>query len=97
MLQLLGTNTLECRFRNSAGTNWVFTSSALTPNVWHQLVLVLNGSTMTLYSDTVQVGQVTGISGKMANAGSFQVGKIAGNFFAGSIDEPAFYDFALGA
>lgn len=96
MLQLLGTNTLECRFRNSAGTAFTFTSSALTSGVYHQLALVLNGSTLTLYSDTVSVGSVGGISGKMANAGLFQIGKIGGNFFAGTLDEAAFYDYAIG-
>jgi hypothetical protein len=95
MLQLSGTNTIECRFRNSSGAAFTFTSSALTANVYHFLQLVLNGSTLTLYSDTVQVGSVGGISGKMANAGLFQLGKIAGNFFAGTIDEPAIYDYAL--
>src|SRR3990167_464828 len=39
ILQLSGTNSLECRFRNSAGTVWETTTPTVTPSVWNHVAL----------------------------------------------------------
>lgn len=48
----LGSNNIEARFRNSAGTDYTITYNGnLNLNSWNHLVLTYNGSTLSLYHD----------------------------------------------
>jgi hypothetical protein len=72
VLQLSGTNTLEWRFRNSAGVA-VTLNSAITPSSWHYVSMTYNGSTLTGYVDGVQA--VSGAaSGSYASSQALWVG-----------------------
>ncbi len=98
ILMLGNSNKLECRFRNGAGAQFDL-NPTITPDAWHHLALVYDGSaTLTLYVDGA-VAASTPASGRIANATpSLRVGKdVNNNGLATTVDEVAVYNVALTA
>ena len=96
LLQLMNTNTLECRFRNSAGTAFTLTA-AVSPNVWHHVALTYDGSTLTCYVDGEPAASVAA-SGELADTAiPFSIGRVTYDwtFARATIDDVALYAKSL--
>lgn len=103
LLQLANTNTLECRFQNSSGTDYSFESVPVTPATWHHAVLTYDGATLlSLYLDGLLYGTLSA-SGTLGDIGSnaFGIGanynSVQGIFnpFGGNIAHVALYPALL--
>ena len=67
LLQVSPSNTVEGRFRNSAGQDYTMEYSGLQLNTWQFLVLTYNGSQLTIYADGVNVATAPA-SGSITNS-----------------------------
>ena len=85
------------------GNDKVFTMPAAVNNgAWHQVVLTYNGTTLTLYIDSVALATQAATRSTVMDAYGFGIGAIinpgdanSGGFFTGSIDEVSFYTTVL--
>jgi large repetitive protein len=76
----------------------IFGTTALTPNVWTNLTLTYDGTTLRLYVNGAQVSSVATPSGPMATSTNpLQIGgdSFHTQFFNGTIDEVRLYNVAL--
>jgi outer membrane protein assembly factor BamB len=96
MLQLAGSNILECRFRNSAGQYFDLYAN-VSPGVYHHLVLVYNGSSqLSMYVDGVLVGQRPASGTFSATNLDLRIARDSWNFVGQeTVDEVALYNTSL--
>ncbi|NJN54772.1 MAG: LamG domain-containing protein, partial [Anaerolineae bacterium] len=75
------------------------TGDVLTQNQWQHVATTFDGTTYTVYVDATEVYSSTQMAGKTPIAfSSYKVGYISySNYFEGSIDEAALFDYALTA
>lgn len=99
----LANGIIECRFQNSSGTLYEYVAPAYTivPGVWQHYAWVYNGSSVILYQNGVQLGQVNA-SGMITDSNiEFTIGKcLLGSFnfvFGGRADEVTVWNKALTA
>ena len=86
-----------------SGNDKVFTMPAAVNNgAWHQVVLTYNGTTLTLYIDSVALATQAATRSTVMDAYGFGIGAVinpgdanSGGFFNGSIDEVSFYTTVL--
>lgn len=94
VVNLMNTNTLECRFRNSAGAEFTITKT-ISADVWHHVVLVYNNG-LTLYIDGVldttlaANGQITKI-----NSPFYMLGNQYFNWTASAVASVRVYQEAI--
>lgn len=81
------------------GSTFVSAQSTATvaDNAWHHVVGTWDGTSVRLYVDGALVATTGGAVGTLNNnvTNGLQVGGRGGLYFAGSVDEPAFYPTAL--
>jgi hypothetical protein len=98
MVQHIATS-VEARFRNSAGTAFDVIFSNLSINTWQHLVLIYNGSTLTLYKNGLSVGSVAASGTITSTTETFYMGNLiyqGTNFFLkGKLDEVSLWNKAL--
>ena len=96
-----GTSMTAWGFGN--GNDKVFTMpAAVNDGAWHQVVLTYNGTTLTLYIDSVALATQAATRSTVMDAYGFGIGAVinptnanSGGFFTGSIDEVSFYTTVL--
>jgi hypothetical protein len=93
-LQLTNTGTVATQLYGTGGGS-IF-SSALTANVWHQVIATYDGTQLRLYIDGILAAGPTTLTYSI-NAGSqLQIGRHgSGTYYPGLIDEVAIYNYAL--
>lgn len=95
-LKANGSNLLEFKLWNdSAASGTVTAATVITDGIWHHIVGVLSGGTMTLYMDAVILGTAS-LSGKIAAVPSssfVSISPVSLRF----VDEVAIYRYALTA
>ena len=76
--------------------------AAVNDGAWHQVVLTYNGTTLTLYIDSVALATQAATRSTVMDAYGFGIGAVinptdanSGGFFNGSIDEVSFYTTVL--
>ncbi len=89
-LQLSGTNLLELRFQNSAGTQYSYESGnnvAVTPNTWNLVSFTYDGSKITAYVNGVSFASIpasgtfgSGTSSPFTIGAQNNTGSIVNNF-----------------
>ena len=91
-------------FYNNPGQLWVTETDnkVINDNTWHNIILVQNGTTPTLYIDGALVAQTKGGSDETAwfsdedidvgSVGRFSNGAATQSYFNGSVDETAFWN-----
>lgn len=89
--RILADGRFNARWRNSSGTNQEITSSVAIPlNIWHNVAVVYNGTTATIYIDGV-ADTSANLTPPAAWTHSFLIGAggkgTIDGFFHGSIDE----------
>ena len=89
--RILADGKFNARWRNSSGTNQEVTSSVAIPlNIWHNVAVVYNGTTATIYIDGV-ADTSANLTPPAAWTHSFLIGAggkgTVDGFFHGSIDE----------
>jgi len=90
VLQVSGTNNLECRFRNDAGPSWTINeSSAVTGGTWVHVVMTYDGDTLTTYLDGDFASQNTNATGAFSSSAyPLRMGSDGqGNVLDGIVDE----------
>lgn len=98
VLQLVGTNNLECRIRPNASTFYSPSTLTLTPNTWQLLSLVYDGSTLRCYVNTTASTAVAATwSSFNNNTLPFTIGKTANLNMTGNVDDVRVYGRALSA
>ncbi len=99
LLKLADLNSIEGRFRNSAGGFFTLISPGLTLNTWQHLALVYDGSEMVLYMNGIGSGSVAASGNITSTTGTFRMGNLVystDNFnFAGQLDEVSLWNVAL--
>lgn len=97
----LNTGSIECRFKNSTGTQYqvVAPNNTIVPQTWQHYAFVYNGSTIVLYLNGNLVGS-SAASGTITNTAiPFTIGKsILSTFnfvYPGRIDEVSLWNKAL--
>lgn len=96
---------LSAQVNNTSETNWankLLASWGPPTGIWHHIVMVLSGSTVTLYVDGVSVGSAASAGGSRRgnSAGELAIGHspaIASRSWKGRLCMAAFYDHALSA
>jgi hypothetical protein len=94
--QLSGTNTLECRFRNSAGTAYT-ASQTVTPTIWQHIAFVYDGSKVTCYVNGV-AGTSVAATGKITSTiETLYFGRdgLTNNYSNSKLDDIRLYNRAL--
>ncbi len=103
VLQLSGTNSLETRFTNSAGTHYDFDGSPDVPTweaaTWNHGVLAYDAQAqaLTFYSNGRPVASRSATGTITASGLPIQIGAQSGpgNFFGGTLTHVAIYPYAL--
>lgn len=98
ILQLQGTNNLECRYRNSSGTQVQGTAPSVTPSVWQLMTFTYDGSNVRCYVNAVSSSAVSA-TGVPSSGGEFDIAATTGTnaMTGGSIDDVRLYNRALSA
>lgn len=104
ILQLAGTNLLEMRFQNSAGTAYSYESGQnvqVVPNTWNFVALTYNGSYIKAYVNGVPFAPIaatgsfgSGTASPFTIGAQDELGSIV-NFFQGSESNIQVYNSAL--
>lgn len=98
LLQLAGTNSLECRMKVNDTTFYQPSNLSFTPNAWHLFSMVYNGSTLKCYVDNNVSTTVSANWSTFTNTTlPFTVGSVAGMFLTGRVDDVRIYNKALSA
>ncbi len=97
--RITNTGHLNVRWKNSSGVSQELTSSVQIPiNVWHNIAVIYNGTTATLYIDGV-ADTSSALSAPATSTHSFLVGAAGKgtitDFFHGGIDEVRVWNTAL--
>ena len=83
----------------NAATDQITASTLITPSTWHQIVIVLSNSTLTMYLDGVSVGSTpTSATFPLSDAPTNFIGKsefVADPYLNGLIDEFKIYNVAM--
>lgn len=75
-------------------------STTLFVGVWYHVVVTFDGTTAILYLNGINVAQTTVGHNLTAGANAYNIGRnpaYSGDYFPGSLDEPAFYSGVLSA
>ncbi|CAN5322938.1 hypothetical protein BH10PAT1_BH10PAT1_1790 [soil metagenome] len=94
VVQLSGSNSLECRFRNSSGTAFT-TSNTVTPSVWQLVTLVYDGKNVTCYVNGVAGTSVAASGVITTTTDAFFIAGNNANYSTASIDDVRVYNRAL--
>jgi hypothetical protein len=101
LLQLSGTNTIECRFRNSLGAATTITSAGLVPNTWQHYAMTYDGAKLRVYRNGVLHDSVASTGNITLTTEALTIGRTLfnGSPFSlnGSLDEVALWNRALSA
>lgn len=97
--RITNTGHFNVRWKNSSGVSQELTSSVPIPiNVWHNIAVIYNGTTATLYIDGV-ADTSSALSAPASSTHSFLVGAAGKgtitDFFHGGIDEVRVWNTAL--
>jgi hypothetical protein len=98
VLQLNGTNNLECRYRGTNGTAYTAPPPTVTPNVWQMVTIVYTGSTVGCYINAVSAGTIatsSNITNTGVNLDIAAVRNSPGYLLSGSVSDVRFYNRAL--
>lgn len=99
LLKLANANSVEGRFRNSAGEFFTLVFPGLTLNAWQHLALVYDGSELILYHNGAEATSVAASGNITSTTGTFRLGNLVystDNFtFAGQLDEVSLWSTAL--
>lgn len=96
ILQLSGTNRLECRFRPSSGTTYTISTVTITPNVWQLVTLTYDGSTLGCSVNTNAPTTVAASGTITSTSSSFYIGSSNNTYYlTGSIDDVRVYKRTL--
>lgn len=97
VLQLINTNSLEVRYKNSAGQQ-VSIYHSVSYGVWHHYALTFDGSSLAFYVDGTQQASAAASGSIATKTQPLYVGTNAlGHHFSGAVDEVALYGVALTA
>ena len=96
---MLSASTLECRFRNSAGTTFTISSTGVTLNTWQHYVMTYDGSMLRVFLNGAAHDSIAA-SGSITNtASTFYMGSVYYSsqnfFFQGMLDEVSLWNAAL--
>lgn len=99
MLQVSPSNTLEARFRNSAGVAYTLEYSNLQLNAWQFLVFTYNGSQLTVYANGVNVATAPANGNITNGSGDLLIGDVLYQFtdffLDGRVDEVSLWNRGL--
>lgn len=94
-------NTIEARFRNSAGVAFDVTGTGIVVNTWQHLTFTYDGSWLRYYRNAICTDSIAANGTITANAEDFYIGGLPyqSSFFylIGKVDEVTLWDKALSA
>lgn len=93
------TNSIEARFRNSAGINFDVIGTGVQLNTWTHLALTYDGSTLSLYIDGLLDGSVPASGSIASTTEDFYMGNLiyqtTNYWFDGKLDEVSLWNRTL--
>lgn len=88
--------TIAWNVRTGASSN-IVSGSGFNDGNWHHVVGTYDGANYKLYVDKVLANSAAKTGNMATGSLGLQVGGRGQNYFTGSVDEPAFYGYALSA
>lgn len=86
-----GTNTVECRFRNSAGTNFDILGQGIQLNTWQHLALTYDGAKIRYYRNGIKLDSIAANGTISIASDAFYIGGLPFQtsifYLIGKIDE----------
>lgn len=96
ILQLVGTNSLECRMRVNGTTYYQPSNLTITPNTWQLVSLVFDGANLRCFVNNTGSTTVSAAWGSFNNTTlPFTIGRTAEHHLNGNIDDVRIYNRAL--
>ncbi len=92
-------STLECRFRNSAGTNFDLTAHGITLNQWQHFVFTYDGTMLRFYRNGLLTDSLAANGTFTNGTGAFYIGGLPYQssifYLQGKVDEVSFWNRPL--